>query len=112
MNRENEAKRTDKPLREQQVEEKLRQAIKAMGGIAYKFTSPGNIGVPDRVVLLPNGRVWFVELKADAGRLTPNQERQLQKIRGTGCNACTLYGIEDVKAFLAARQAELDGHDL
>ena len=95
-------------MKEKQVEEKLRQAIKAMGGIAYKFTSPGNIGVPDRIVLLPGGRVWFVELKTDAGRHTPNQERQIQRIQSAGCNACTLYGIDEVNAFLAARQAELD----
>ena len=95
-------------MKEKQVEEKLRQAIKTMGGIAYKFTSPGNIGVPDRIVLLPGGRVWFVELKTDAGRLTPNQERQIQRIQSAGCNACTLYGRDGVNAFLAARQEELD----
>ena len=95
-------------MREKQIEEKLRQAIKAMGGIAYKFTSPGNIGVPDRIVILPGGRIWFVELKADAGRLTPNQERQIQRIQETGADACTLYGMDGVNAFLAARRAELD----
>ena len=95
-------------MKEKQVEEKLRQAIKTMGGIAYKFISPGNIGVPDRIILLPGGRVWFVELKTDAGRLTPNQERQIQRIQSAGGNACALYGIDEVNAFLAARQAELD----
>lgn len=95
-------------MKEKQVEEKLRQAIKTMGGIAYKFTSPGNIGVPDRIILLPGGRVWFVELKADAGRLTPNQERQIQRIQSAGCNVCTLYGMDGVNAFLAARRRELD----
>lgn len=95
-------------MSEKQIEEKLSQAIKAMGGIAYKFISPGNIGVPDRVVIFPGGGVWFVELKTDIGRLTPNQERQIQRIRKAGCNACALYGIDEVHAFLAARQAELD----
>ena len=95
-------------MSEKQIEEKLRQAIKAMGGIAYKFISPGNIGVPDRVAIFPGGRVWFVELKTDTGRLTPNQERQIQRIKNAGCNACALYGIDEVTAFLAERQAELD----
>ena len=98
-------------MREKQIEEKLRQAIKAMGGFAYKFTSPGNIGVPDRIVILPGGRIWFVELKADAGRLTPNQERQIQRIKETGGNACTLYGMDGVNAFLAARRRELDDNE-
>lgn len=95
-------------MREKQIEEKLRQAIKAMGGIAYKFTSPGNIGVPDRIILLPGGRVWFVELKTDTGRMTANQERQTQRILETGANACTLYGMDGVNAFLAERRMELD----
>ena len=94
-------------MNEKQIEAKLRDAIKAMGGIAYKFTSPGNIGVPDRIVILPGGRIWFVELKADAGRLTPNQERQIQRIQETGADACTLYGMDGVNAFLAARRREL-----
>ena len=95
-------------MNEKQIEAKLREAIKAMGGIAYKFTSPGNIGVPDRVILLPGGRVWFVELKTDTGRMTANQERQAHRIRQTGGNVCTLYGIDQVNAFLAERRRELD----
>lgn len=95
-------------MREEQIEAKLRESIKAMGGVAYKFTSPGNIGVPDRVILLPGGRVWFVELKTDTGRMTANQARQAYRIRQTGCNVCTLYGIDQVNAFLAERRAELD----
>ena len=95
-------------MSEKQIEEKLRQAIKAMGGIAYKFISPGNIGVPDRIILLPGGGVWFVELKTDNGRMTATQERQAHRIRQTGGNVCTLYGMDGVNAFLAARRAELD----
>jgi len=49
--------------------------VKAAGGIAYKFTSPAHRGVADRVVCLPDGSTWFVELKAPGGRLS-----ELQKI--------------------------------
>lgn len=49
---------------ESKIEAYLRQRVKDLGGIAYKFTSPGNSGVPDRLVLLPGNRTVFVELKA------------------------------------------------
>jgi len=51
-------------MRERDIEAYLRDQIKRLGGIAYKFVSPGNAGVPDRLVLLPGAGVVFVELKA------------------------------------------------
>lgn len=48
--------------------------IKALGGVAYKFTSPAHRGVADRIVCLPDGRTWFVELKAPGGRLSALQK--------------------------------------
>lgn len=49
---------------EKEIERKLANAVKKKGGIALKFTSPGFDGMPDRLILLPNGRVAFAELKA------------------------------------------------
>lgn len=60
-------------MREKTTEQKLVQAVKAMGGIAPKFTSPGFDGVPDRIVLLPGGRIGFVEVKAMGCKLRPLQ---------------------------------------
>ena len=51
-------------MRERAIEEKLVQAVRTEGGLAPKFTSPGFDGVPDRLVLLPGGRIAFIELKA------------------------------------------------
>ena len=51
-------------MREKQIEEKLRLSVKAHGGIALKFISPGFDGMPDRLILLPNGKMAFAELKA------------------------------------------------
>lgn len=62
-------------MRESTIEKHLVAKVKAMGGMAYKFTSPAHRGVADRVVVLPGGVVWFVELKAPGGRLS-----ELQKI--------------------------------
>ena len=62
-------------MRESTIEKHLVAKVKAMGGMAYKFTSPAHRGVADRVVCLPDGSTWFVEIKAENGRLS-----ELQKI--------------------------------
>ena len=70
-------------MREKTIEKKLILAIKDMGGIAPKFVSPGFDGMPDRIVLLPGGRMGFVEVKAPGKVPRPLQEarhRMLQKL--------------------------------
>ena len=62
--------------REKEIEEKLRLSVRAHGGIALKFTSLGFDGMPDRLILLPNGRIAFAELKAPG-----KKPRQLQLAR-------------------------------
>ena len=62
-------------MRESTIEKYLVAQVKAIGGMAYKFTSPAHRGVADRIVCLPDGQTWFVEVKADNGRLS-----ELQKI--------------------------------
>lgn len=47
-------------MRERQIEQTLAKAVKAAGGIAPKFTSPGFAGMPDRLVLMPGGHIGFV----------------------------------------------------
>lgn len=60
---------------EKQVEAYLVKRVRALGGEAYKFTSPAHRGVADRIVCLPNGQTWFVEVKTEGGRLS-----ELQKV--------------------------------
>jgi len=60
-------------MRERDIEAYLRDRVKALGGIAYKFVSPGHAGVADRIVCMPGGVVWFVEVKAPGGKLSPLQ---------------------------------------
>ena len=60
---------------EQDIERLLVRRVKEIGGIAYKFISPGHAGVPDRLIIVPGGEIVFVELK-DRGK----KERALQKI--------------------------------
>ena len=68
-------------LKEKDIEKYLRDEIKKVGGIAYKFVSPGNAGVPDRLVLLPGRWSFFVELKAPGKKTRAVQDRQIRKIR-------------------------------
>lgn len=60
-------------MREKQTEQKLVSAVKRIGGICPKFTSPGLDGMPDRIVLLPGGRIAFVEVKAMGCKPKPLQ---------------------------------------
>lgn len=93
---------------EKTVERMLVQGVKRMGGIAYKWVSPGNDGVPDRVVVLPGAVVDFVELKTKRGRLSAIQVRQHERLRKCGFNPITLYGPDDVEKYLQERQALLE----
>lgn len=85
---------------EREVERKLVHIVKDMGGVAYKWVSPGNDGVPDRIVTLPGGRVVFVELKTDRGQLSPQQIRQCQRLAAMGHDVRVVWGMSGVAAFL------------
>ena len=63
-------------MRESSIESKFRDEVKEVGGMAYKFVSPGNAGVPDRVVILQGGKSGFVELKRPGEKTTPLQKVQ------------------------------------
>lgn len=86
-------------VREAEIERQLVSYVKSIGGRAFKFVSPGNIGVPDRIVVLPGGVIWFVELKTSTGRLSPPQERQIAKLTELNANVFVLKGTDGLKAF-------------
>ncbi|RKO63243.1 VRR-NUC domain-containing protein [Caldibacillus debilis] len=87
-------------MRERDIEEYLRNQVKKAGGKAYKFVSPGNDGVPDRLVLFPGGRVYFVELKAPGKKPRPLQIKQMRDIASFGCNVRAIDSKEGVDAFI------------
>lgn len=82
---------------EQEVERKFREAVKAAGGKAYKFVSPGNAGVPDRLVVLPGGRVGFVELKRKGEKPRPQQNYRIRELRELGCVVTVLDNPENIQ---------------
>lgn len=85
---------------EKEVEKKLVSGIRKMGGRAYKWVSPGANGVPDRIVILPHGRIIFVELKTETGRVSKLQKMQHVILARLGCDVRVLYGPDGVEAFL------------
>lgn len=87
-------------MKEKAIEDYLRNRVKASGGIAYKFTSPGNAGVPDRLVLIPGGRVVFVELKAPGKKPTALQKLQQKRIVSLGCEVLVIDSKEKVDEFI------------
>ena len=78
-------------VREDTIEQYLVRRVKKAGGVAEKFTSPGRRAVPDRLVTLPGGRIFFVECKAPGKTATENQRRDHERRRAMGC---TVYVVD------------------
>lgn len=81
-------------MREKQTEQKLVLAVKQRGGICPKFVSPGFDGMPDRIVLLPGGKMGFAEVKAPGKKPRPLQEARHGMIRRLGFK---VYVLDDEK---------------
>ena len=90
----------EKKLYERTIEQKLAARVKAMGGIAPKFTSPGFDGMPDRLVLLPGGRMGFVELKAPGKKPRALQLARHRILRRLGFKVYVIDGIEQIAGVL------------
>ena len=89
-------------MREKTIEKKLVIAIKDMGGIAPKFMSPGFDGMPDRIVLLPGGRMGFVEVKAPGKVPRPLQEARHRLLLGLGFKVYILDDEQQIGGLLDA----------
>ena len=85
---------------EKQIEAYLVKRVRELGGIAYKFVSPSNRGVADRLVVLPGGVVWFVEVKTQGGRLAPLQKLFIEDMQRLEQNVTVLWSKEDVDAWI------------
>ncbi|MCQ4833658.1 VRR-NUC domain-containing protein [[Clostridium] symbiosum] len=87
-------------MRENVIERQLAMAVKKMGGMAVKFVSPGLDGVPDRIVLLPNKKMAFVELKAPGKKLRPLQEKRRRQLEALGFPVYVIDGAEQIGGVL------------
>ena len=81
---------------EKELERKLVKKIKAIGGIALKFISPGFDGMPDRLLLMPGGRIAFVEVKRHGEKPRPLQESRHGMLRRLGFDVYVLDREEQI----------------
>lgn len=85
---------------EKQIEQKLIRAVHARDGIAPKFISPGIDGMPDRLVILPGGRIGFVEVKAPGKKPRPLQLSRHALLTELGCQVFVLDNERDIPRIL------------
>ena len=87
-------------MREKQIENKLASEVKKAGGIALKFVSPSFDGMPDRLVLLPDGHIAFVELKAPGKKLRLLQLARHRLLRSLGFRVYVIDSVEQIGGML------------
>ena len=87
-------------MRESKLERKLVSEIKRRGGQAVKWTAPGERGVPDRIVIMPHGKIYFVELKGEGGKVHPLQARWIGKLIKLGHKAQVVGSEQELDEFL------------
>ena len=85
---------------EKDIEARLKRGVERAGGLCLKWVSPGCTGVMDRIVLLPGGRVVFVELKKPGGRLSERQKFMRDEMMRLGMRVETVWTVEQVDEFL------------
>ena len=87
-------------MREKTIEQHLVKAVKNSGGIAPKLVSPGFDGMPDRLVLLPAGKIGFVEVKAPGKEPRPLQVARHGLLRRLGFKVYVLDDTEQIGGIL------------
>ena len=85
---------------EKEVERSLRYAVKMRGGLALKFVSPNFNGVPDRIIMLPNGKIAFAELKAPGKKMRNLQIKRKKQLEQLGFSVYCIDGIEQIGGVL------------
>lgn len=93
-------------MREKFVEQELVKAVRVRGGICPKWVSPGLDGVPDRIVMLPRGRIGFVELKAPGKMPRKLQEARIEQLRRLGYKTYVCDREERIEGILNEIEGE------
>ncbi len=81
---------------EKDIERYFVKSVQSLNGVAFKFNSLSNRGVSDRIVCLPNGETWFVELKKEGGKLSALQKIFAEDMRNLKQNYACLWNREQV----------------
>lgn len=86
---------------EKDIEAFLKKRVEHLGGKCLKFPAVFEEGIPDRLIILPGGRIAFVELKRPKdGKLSEMQKYQIKKLRKLGCRAYTAFNYAEVDKLL------------
>ena len=83
-------------MRESKIENKLKQAVERLGGMCIKFPPIFFKGFPDRIVLLPGGAIFFVELKQKGKKPTGLQTLVHNRLRSLGFAVSVLDDVADI----------------
>lgn len=93
-------------MRESELEKKFTGMVRKAGGKAYKFVSPGNDGMPDRLVVLPGGRMGFVELKQKGRKPRKLQRFRMTELEALGCFTAVVDGPESAACAIRSIAAQ------
>ena len=87
-------------MNEKQIEQTLIRAVKGRGGVCPKWVSPVLDGVPDRIILLPDGKLGFAELKASGEKPRPLQAVRLRQLKALGYKVYVIDSTEMIGGVL------------
>lgn len=80
---------------EKQIEAAVCEYAKTKNVLVYKFTSPNRMAVPDRMLIRPDGHIWFVEFKREGAKPTPAQEREHHRLRQHKVSVFVIDNVEE-----------------
>jgi len=90
-------------MRESEIERYFVWAVERMGGRSFKFHSPNQRGVSDRIACLPDGSTHFVELKVKGGRLSPLQKIFANDMKKLNQRYACLWTKEQIDEWMQAQ---------
>lgn len=85
---------------EKDIEKRVCDYAKSKGCLTYKFVSPSRRSVPDRLLIVPKGTVFFIEMKRRGQKPTPSQAVEIEKIRALGVKVFVVDDVDTGKSVI------------
>lgn len=87
-------------MKEKLIEQALVKSIKSKGGLCLKLVSPSFVGIPDRLILLPDGKLGFVEVKTTGKKPHKVQDKRIKQIKQLGFKVFVLDNLDDIPTLI------------